>query len=393
MKEFSNTLELNGKPVLASIIKNDFSRSIFDYSKNLMSHTPSGDIEPELIESLQEEMEERKYSKETIESTTKELKENRILQTSPHTSLAPNQRMFCIDWLSTQGLEKDRPYIVGSFSGVPFSNSTKPGRIEMNESVYNFIPKTHQDALVYESNIFEKTNEVFEKLQNENGEGPTLPINPEGFERFSDWACSNSQKIHEKALEKEIVYLDINKIITRYILKILDKENHPIHKLLFDKSWREKFDEHFGSNIHLFYGSYKSKKYQKQESLYFDGYDLSGDYHQINLSPENLREKLLDNSLCPATVLTFTILSFLNDFKCLGSFMQVEYLTDFKNKWQECGLIGEVEHVQTKNLSTGQFPNFHGTAIDFLTNEPALPDPKTSTMEELWNPMKDLFIK
>lgn len=383
MDELVKQIRETGRASLAEIISENHSKTIKEYSSLLLDHKPKKPLEKILIESFKEELRERGYKKKIINKVLKEIQKHRVIQTSPHTSLVPNPRMFCIDWLSTRALTNDRVYIVGSFSGIPFSNSAKPGRV----AGINFIPKTHQDALVYESPIFEKSLEVFKKEQ------PSETLNPKDFTQFSDWSCANSETLHQQTIHPNVVYLDINKIITRYLLKIIHNENHPVYKLLFDETWRKIFMKHFGKKTHLFYGGYKSKKYRKQESLYFDGYDLSGDYQEIHLSRNGLQKRLQDRTLCPATILTFTILTFLNDFKCLGSFMQVEYLSDFKEKWIQTELLKDIDSVKTKNLSTGQFVNFSGTAIDFKTSETALPNPETTTMSELWLAMKHLFIR
>jgi hypothetical protein len=383
MEELVQKIRESGKEFLAEIIATNHSKTVHEYSEELLSHAPQKEIEQDLLDAFKEELDSRSYSKETIEKVLRELTNHRVLQTSPHTSLVPNPRMFCIDWICTRALPKDRLYIVGSFSGVPFSNSAKPGRV----TGVNFVPKTHQDALVYESPIFEKSLEVFKK------EGLTETVSPEKASSFSEWACANSEHLHRKTITENLVYLDINNVITRYLIKIIYKQDHPIYKLLFNETWRKIFMKHFGKHTHLFYGGYKNKKYRKQESLYFDGYDLSGDYQEIRLAPEELEEKLKDRSLCPATVITFTVLTFLNDFKCLGSFMQVEYLSKFKANWEKAGLLGNISKTKTKNLSTGQFPNFAGTARDFLESETPLPDPNDTDMKHLWDPMKGLFVK
>ncbi|MFT5359758.1 MAG: hypothetical protein ACI88L_000218 [Candidatus Paceibacteria bacterium] len=389
MKNLIKKIRDSGKNHLAAALESGVDKSILEYSKTLLSHSPENNIESELMESFKEEMVSRGFSEQLTNRTIQQLKSNRVIQTSPHTSLVPSSRMFCIDWLSTQALQAGDLYIVGSFSGIPFSNSVKPGRINTGTKSLNFVPKTHQDALVYKSPVFEKSFAEFD-LNMKSLQGV---VSPAGFESFSDWACSNSGALHSRALDKEIVYLDINNVIARYILKVIDNQAHPISKLLFDNRYRETFIKHFGEKTHLFYGAYKSSKYKKRESLYFDGLDLSGDYHQIRLSPEELRKKLIDGTLCPATILTFTILSFLNDFKCLGSFMQVEYLSEFKNKWQASGLLGDVSLVKTSNLSTGEFENFTETSLEYLSIKPDLLEAENSSMKYLWLPMKDQFLK
>ncbi len=388
MDETIQTIESQGKKFLADTLKKFSNTTIFEYSQELQSHHPSNDIEQELLSAFREEMEERKFLEEDIARVIFSLKNKRILQTSPHTSLVPNPRMFCIDWLSTRSLTQDEPYIVCSFSGIPFSNSSKPGRIHSHHTTINFVPSKHQDALVYSAPIFTEQNNLMGNLP-----GSVSIPSPHSHTRFSDWACETSQELHRKTIYPHTIYLDINKIITRYLLKILDNKEHSIHKLLFDEEVRVLFNKNFGEAIHLFYSEYDSKKYIKQESLFFDGYTLKGNHTQIRLQPDELRKELENLTLCPAPIIVFTILTFINDCKCLGSFMQIEYLSDFKEKWIQTKLFhSSIENRKTKNLSTGQFPNFQGNALDFLETRPELTNLE-QPMETLWKPLSNLFTQ
>lgn len=382
-------LKKQQKIQLAETFEKFYTTSIANYSQILHAHTPGVAIEQELLESFKEEMQERNMSQEDIAKTLTALTHSRVLQTAPHTALVPNARMFCIDWLTTRGLINNTPYIVCSFSGVPFSNSSKSGRIKSERTTLNFVPSRYQDTLVYSAPIFSEATKLYQDNQWSLAHIP----NPTSYIRFSDWACDTSQTLHRATIYPHTVYLDINKIITKYLLKIISKETHPIYKLLFDQSTRTVFENNFGKDIHLFHSKYTSKKYVKQESVFFDGYTLKGNHTQINLTPEEIREGLINLTLCPAPIIVFTILTFLNDCKCLGSFFQIEYLSDFQEKWKETGFIQGVEKRSTKNLTTGQFPDFTGNAFDFLTEPFEPPNPNTTTMKTLWEPLYSILIK
>lgn len=382
-------LKKEGRVHLADTFERFHSYTILEYAHMLHTHTPDISIEPELLESFKEEMMERNMSEKDITQTLTHLIHNRVLQTAPHTALLPSTRMFCIDWLTSRSLVDNAPYIVCSFSGVPFSNSSKSGRIQSQHTTLNFVPSRYQDTLVYSAPIFSETAQLYQDHKSLHTKIP----DPAVYTRFSDWACDTSQTLHRATIYPYIVYLDINKIITKYLLKIISKETHPIYKLLFDQDTRTVFENNFGKDIHLFHSKYISKKYIKQESVFFDGYTLKGNHTQINLTPEEIKEGLINLTLCPAPIIVFTILTFLNDCKCLGSFFQIEYLSDFQEKWKETGFIQEVEKRSTKNLTTGQFPDFTGNALDCIAEQPKLPDPHTTTMKTLWEPLYSILIK
>lgn len=382
-----NELKKRERNNLAETFEKFYTTPIIDYSQILHTHTPDVSIESELLESFKEEMYERNMSQQDIARTLTSLTHSRVLQTAPHTALLPSTRMFCIDWLTTRALTEKTPYIVCSFSGVPFSNSARSGRVQSQNTSTNFIPSRYQDTLVYSAPIFPETLKLYKENQPLFKNIP----DPASYTRFSDWACDTSQALHRATIYPHIIYLDINKIITKYLLKIISKETHPIYKLLFDQNTRTLFENNFGKDIHVFHSKYTSKKYVKQESVFFDGYTLKGNHTQIHLTPEEIKEGLSNLTLCPAPIIVFTILTFLNDCKCLGSFFQIEYLSDFQEKWKQTQLLQSVEKRSTKNLATGQFPEFEGNALDFLAKKPQLPD-TNKTMATLWEPLYTILI-
>lgn len=388
MEELLEKLAEKGKNTLKRVMGENQDLNVLEYSKKINDYKCPGDFETELREAFTEELISNGKTLDEAGEILENLEKRKILQTAPHTKICQTPRILCIDFISTTGMAEKDYYIVGSFSGVPFSNATRPGRITAEGRDYNFVPATHQDALVYGTQILEKTLEEYTALP---ARLKKFILDPKNFSSFAAWANKNSESLHQKLLhKKKLIYLDINSVIRRYLLKVIEKPNHIISKILFDKETREKFIEVFGPEIHLFYSPYTKEKYSKQESLYFDGYDLSGAYSQINLGASELREALINYKICPATILTFTALAFINKIKCFGSLYQTEYLPEFKEKWLELGLIESVADVPADNLTTGKFPDHPNfTPLDFALANLPLPSPENIKMKDLWLTMKE----
>lgn len=380
-------LNNDGKTTLAHAIQRSADMTVAEYSASLWEYRPQRNMEPALKEALVEEWEAQGLNKKTIESLLKQIEENRTIQTVAHTEITPPPRRFCMDWISTRALPKSQHYIIGAFSGVPFSNKSKPGRITFNKNGVNFIPKTLQNALAYETTIPEKTTTQWENLPEKLKEVfPQPHIN----QRFSHWAAQCAASSMTTILQHETAYFDINAVVQRYLLKVLPDTTHPMHHILLNPDWMKKILETFGENMHFFYTPYETGKYTKQENLYYlDGYGFKGDHQEFPHELDALMRGLEEKKLCPGTFLVFTALSFLNEFQCFGSFVQVEYLTNFKNMWNELGLLPhDISHVRTDSLTTGMFPaDPQYQALDYILNNKKIPGEPGDLLKDYYLPI------
>ena len=109
-------------------------------------------------------------------------------------------------------------------------------------------------------------------------------------------------------------------------------------------------------------------------------------------SPPALIKELKDNRLCPGLLLGFLVLAFLNEFKCLGSFRQVEYLPDYQKKLAHLKFLKdfEIEKIPTTNLTTGEFPD-NPYPVDIILGQEWIPDPNMLFGELIIN-MKDKLL-
>ncbi|MCB9809236.1 hypothetical protein H6776_02445 [Candidatus Nomurabacteria bacterium] len=373
-----------GKHVLANAIDRSKSMTIAEYSQLIFQYRPVTEtIEEELAEAFLYEFQRQGLGEQEAGDCLRQLIQQRSLQCAHHVGLVHSPRMLCIDWLTSQGLKDNEWYMVGAFSGVPFSNSSRPGRMTFGNAEINFVPKTYQDALVFSAMIPEKTLKLWDTLPIELRD--TLP-HPSIGASFSHWALSIMTEISKKILEREkIIYFDINHVVTRYLIHILKKNNaeHPLVRMLLDTHIQKTIIDSLGEELHFFYSPYDKGKYQKQESLYVDGMGFQGEYNYYACNREQLIQALESNQLCPATFLTFTVLACLNQFQCFGSFSQVEYLTRFRLTWEQLGFLQPYrpEKTPTDTLTTAMFPTDRDILpLDIFLSDKQIPGDKNDIL-------------
>lgn len=343
------------KAYLANCIEENWQKTCFEYSIKLNEYSPDHPIEPELIEAFKKELARLEYTPEVSKKIITSLEKRRILQTAPHIVPALGPRMLCTDWLSSLGVSETDFYIVGMFSGIPFSNNHHSGRISSKNGETNLVPSVMQDALVYKSKIPEKLlleiNNLPENLKN------TLP-HPTQNGSYTKWALQSCENIQKKILDKKnLVYLDINEVISHYLPLVLENPSHILHKIFFDEKVRKEFTENFPDEI-FFYAPAKKGKYEIVENLFISDNKLKNKNKEMELtSPKILTEEIKKGNLCPSLFLVFTTIAFINRFKCFGSFAQVEYLPEYQKKLAGLDFMKDlkIEKIPTANMTLGAF--------------------------------------
>lgn len=349
------TLKSSGKTGLAQAIEENWSKNCLEYSKEI-KYTKKNikPLEKIMVCSLEIEFTRLGYSKEKNAQIIKYLEKNRFLQTAPHISPALKPRYFFIDWLTSLSLTKKDFYPVAMFSGVPFSNKTRPGRLCSEKKEVNLMPSNMQDELVYRSIVPEKMIEVINDLPKEIQK--ILPKAKNG-DSYTKWALASSKHLEQKFLNYNAIFFDFNEVIANYILEAIKDKEHPVSLILFSKKECNIVSKLFKNEI-FFYGTSQKGKYKVMESFALkDGY-LESATRKILLTQENITDEIKNNRLCPGLPLGFLIFSFLNNFVCAGSFAQTEYLPIYREKFNIIPSFKKY-NIQNKSagvLTTGSFP-------------------------------------
>ncbi len=384
--ELTENLRNSGKTRLSECIEQNWEKSAVSYSRDLNTYQPHRPMEPEMLRAFELELERLDTSDTERSTILKSLNKRRVLQTAPHLGATESPRMLCINWLGSLGVPEDGYYVVGMFSGIPFSNNSRPGRIIMKTNGVNLFPSTMQDGLVYRSLIPEKLLEVTASLPEEMKK--YLPETTVG-ESYTKWALITCQQIERTVLRKNnLVYVDINEVVTNYLIQVLQNPGHVIYKILFDSDTKREFVDIFPNEI-LFYMPVMMSKFETTRKV-----------KMVDLSdPATLIENLQTKRYCPALLIGFLSIAFINQFKCFGSFRQVEYLPTYQAKlaMMSCLQEFEIDKASTDNLTTGNWadetiPGLNPFPADIIMGSEAFaPNPEILFGELVINMQKTLL--
>ena len=385
IKKITEVLETEGRYYLVKEIRENWDKTCLEYSKKLNTNSPAARMDPLMKTALNKELKRLNYEQKEVSEIIENLENNRVLQTSPHLSPTQKPRFFFINWLTSLSLNQNEYYPVAMFSGVPFSNKTRPGRLCSKEQDINLMPSTEQDALAYRSQIPEKMAEL---LKNTN-----LKINPKN-NSYTKWALNTAKKIESEILKRNMIFFDFNEVVTNYILLALENEKHPISKIL---TGEEKADlEKYFNNEVVFYGKTKKGKYSTVENFYIKEGRLKSSKREIKLEKGDIKKELESGNICPGLPVGFLSFAFLNHFKCFGSFAQVEYLPNYQEKFQNFKSLKpyKIDKVETSSLTTGGFPDdldLH--PFDLITSDNAFNPNKDMLFGEALIAIKEVLLK
>ncbi len=411
-------------PFLSIVFAENWDTPLEEYAPQLFEKPPCS-LEPELKESFEEEWCALGIQQSVIQKALTQLEKHPVLQTAHHITPTNGPTFLTLDLISTAGLTPDQIYLIAANSGVAFSNTAwtgalsygslsidvllKPGSTAHRqaskaaadrkkhgepEQRVSLVPSRQRDQLVFGSEITrfqtDRFDQFADKLQR------LLPAMIDG-EPYSHWSAKACAEIQKRILKKtEILICDINRVIQRYLIKVLSKgDNHPVEQLFFSSLESDRIMTAFDQPP-MFLGSYPGKKSFKVDSLTWKNSGLSslktGHKHFNRL---DLIGALKKNMLCPGIHLLFFILRFINGIRCLGSFTQVEYLEGFRRKWEQLNTAWELDLKSDyrRMLTTGQLfsdgqkvwpldlalTNRHLDVRDFFRTE----------MRQFWQPILD----
>lgn len=350
-------------PVLKEIFQKYWNTPLKEYSKHLTRKKKVPKIEKELLNSFKLEFHNIGLSKEEVRDALNFLETSGSIQTSHHVTPTSGPGFTCIDLITLSSLPKDDPYIIGAFSGVPFSNNAwsgslsygsieleqflKPGsallkraHTSLKESVkhgsknkrVSLIPAKYRDSLVYSYERGEYQDEISHDIISELEKALLFQ---DKNKRYTHWACRVNRNIQEQVFNRKKIYnVDINNIVKHYLLEVLKNKSHPIYQIFFDSKLSGKVFKKF-SDLPVFRIVKKGKKSLKVRPAFWNTGKLISEQSLNAETPEQLIELLETNVICPGQWLLFFILVFLNGLQCLGSFNQVEYLQNYCLKLQD----------------------------------------------------------
>lgn len=158
---------------------------------------------------------------------------------------------------------------------------------------------------------------------------------------FSVQACQASYKFWQAVFPSapKAVYLPLETIVAKYLLKVLENEADVLSQLVLTKPGRELWAKYF----------------KDEHTFMFWGIDAKGRRQAIKALPKNLLELIQKRKLYPSSPLCFAVL-LKAGLACVGGFTQTTWLSEVKEKLKalllEMNTDGyEVEGIPTKNFA------------------------------------------
>ncbi|MCX4243090.1 hypothetical protein [Paraliomyxa miuraensis] len=298
-----------------------------------------------------------------VDAAIESLARHRVLATKAHVCPANGPVFLAADLLLVAARPRDAVVVVGAWSGLPFNGNARPsclgfglepealirpatptwtrflrsrrdraraGADEPGQHWLTLVPSRYQHALVYRHPIAPELARLLSDLR------PELArrlADPDRCDDYPSWALRSCVALERAALaEPAIVYVDLNRVLARYLAEVLRDARHPLGELLREPA-RARL---LGDAVH--------------EPWFFDR-DESGHARPLWLVDAELRDRrasarlpaaaiadeLERGRLCPGLFPTYSALIVFGGLRCLGGQRQLEYLERFARCWRALG--------------------------------------------------------
>ena len=317
-------------------------------------------LEPELIQAFKETWQQMGWADVLVQQLLQELEQKRVLQTTTHLTPTEGPTFLASHQLATLRQPKISNYLVGAYSGVPFSNAAWSGAINYgtktsleqilhpSNSLFrqaqsaiidrvrdgdhprlSLIPGKWRDGLVDRSVIPDRLNELFPDLLPEVLESSFRSIVPNNS--YDNWALSFSEQLTRTVLNNNRIYFfNLNEAIRKYLISVLKDDSHWLTQLFLDP-WKIKFlEKELVNNWFITEVDKQGKK--KVEQIHLQNGCFGSSTISIPAEPESIISALNEKRFCPGLILCFWVLTFYNGIRCLGGFEQIEYLAELDSK-------------------------------------------------------------
>lgn len=315
----------------------------------------------------------------------KTLEENFFVSTCDHHGIL-NHPFFLNASLARS--RKEKCVVVFAFGGISVSNSSYPRGVffhdeNLEENRIPFISLKHKSRPLYgipaisKEKIEKKFDSAISKSEDLTSKKleqiKEIIVSHERIFKLDTFSkqCSLGTNILWKetfgANRGELIYLEIEALVSALLLKIHLKTETEIYKIIFDRVWRESFlkntngitgshDQAKKSGSHFFWYTDKEKRLQ----LFTNGNFLETLDKKISfeITPENISKLLAEQKILPTMALSFSVISFYHGLSCGGGFSQIDYLPQmeqaYKKTLEENGQKFKTENL-VNNIFTGEF--------------------------------------
>ena len=403
------SLRLMNRPQLSKVIEKWGNESLEGYSQ-LWWQGPKRPppLEPELIQAFKETWQQMGWADVLVKQLLEELEQKRLLQTAMHLTPTEGPTFLASHQLATLRQPQTSSYLVGAYSGVPFSNAAWSGAINYGTKTsleqilhpsnplfrqaqaavvdrirdgdhprLSLIPSKWRDGLVDRSAIPDRLNELFSDLLPGVRESPLRSIAPKNC--YDNWALSFSEKLTRSVLNNDRIYFfNLNEVIRKYLINVLKDNSHWITQLFLDPWKIKSLEKELANNWFVTEVEKQGKK--KVEQIHLQNRCFESKTISISTEPESIISALNENRFCPGITLCFWILAFCNGIRCLGGFEQIEYLAELDSKLNKLEFQNLINYSsdQISLLTTGKCvdQDYEVYPMDVLLGNSKLPLPE-----------------
>ena len=403
------SLRLMNRPQLSKVIEKWGNESLERYGQ-LWWQGPKRPppLERELIQAFKETWQQMGWADVLVKQLLEELEQKRLLQTAMHLTPTEGPTFLASHQLATLRQPQTSSYLVGAYSGVPFSNAAWSGAINYGTKTsleqilhpsnplfrqaqaavvdrirdgdhprLSLIPSKWRDGLVDRSAIPDRLNELFSDLLPGVRESSLRSIAPKNY--YDNWALSFSEKLTRSVLNNDRIYFfNLNEVIRKYLINVLKDNSHWITQLFLDPWKIKSLEKELANNWFVTEVEKQGKK--KVEQIHLQNRCFESKTISISAEPESIISALNENRFCPGITLCFWILAFCNGIRCLGGFEQIEYLAELDSKLNKLEFQNLINYSsdQISLLTTGKCvdQDYEVYPMDVLLGNSKLPLPE-----------------
>ncbi len=373
------------KPVLKEILEKHGHKMLYDYAKDYIdvNLNPPIALRQEQLLSVVEKETSRLLGPKVAASVVKQLSQYYFVSTADHHGPLThpffiNSNLLIATPFGEYNETLDNVIVLAcaavsqnnsSFPrGVVFHSKADDGSTHFNSTaffaaqyrlcpVYNFKPYDKNDLKNLHKGIAErvksgcmdqatanKFNDIFAEIYEQD--------DILSCKSYGDQVTKTNYTLWKKLLGSSkgttrvpnLVYLEIESIVSQLILEFHLNEDTTINHFLFDPECDPLINEYFQGitgtfsvadnwGTYMFWALPKGERYRMGLKKIGNKLVTDDGKYSYDITPEAIREGLLSKELIPSSMLVYTVLCFYYGLKCLGGFSQVNYLTFMKNAY------------------------------------------------------------
>ena len=410
------SLRLMNRPQLSKVIEKWGSESLEGYGQ-LCWQGPKRPppLERELIQAFKETWQQMGWADVLVKQLLEELEQKRVLQTAMHLTPTEGPTFLASHQLATLRQPQTSSYLVGAYSGVPFSNAAWSGAINYGTKTsleqilhpsnplfrqaqaavvdrirdgdhprLSLIPSKWRDGLVDRSAIPDRLNELFSDLLPGVRESSLSSIVPKNS--YDNWALSFSEQLTRSVLNNHRIYFfNLNEVIRKYLIIVLKDDSHWLTQIFLDPWKIKSLEKELANN--WFVAEVEKQGKKKVEQIHLQNRCFESKTISISAEPESIISALNEHRFCPGLTICFWVLAFYNGIRCLGGFEQIEYLAELDSRLNQLEFQNLINYSsdQTALLTTGRCidQNYEVYPIDVLLGNSKLPLPEGTLLSWL----------